>query len=213
MKNRPKHSGIAILETRWYNYMNVSIAPLYTMACEMFHENHPHTYHYETVGSPEAFGECLERVSADERIDYIYVASHGDRKPYRIEFHNGKSITQKLLPSFMAKYLKPNKIRGIHFGVCHIGTEKFLTDTLEICEGLTWVSGYSTEVDWIYSAALDQQFFYTLLNNKLANPPNQIEKATKKIMQLMSGACEELGLSVCKRDADGSVRNLVENAK
>ena len=44
------HTGIAVLESKWWPNRNTSIRPLFDMVAEITKED-PHAYHYEMAGS------------------------------------------------------------------------------------------------------------------------------------------------------------------
>lgn len=207
---RVRHSGLAVIETKWWKNSNISISPFIETACSMFDEG-PIPFHYEMATSAAAFREAIPRMVRTLGTKYLYIAAHGTEAG--LECFNGDVLTSKEITELLAGALSQRgvSLKGVHFGVCHFGGRLALSSMLQANPKLTWASGYDRSVDWLGSAATDMQFLFHLLGSREPTDQLRIADAAEALRTLTGGACAEYGLAIySKAGGKSPVKNLLE---
>jgi hypothetical protein len=80
--------------------------------------------------------------------------------------------------------------------------------------GVKWIAGYSEEVDWLDSSAMDLLFFNELLSGDDSETDLQrIQRTASRISQIAQGLTQELGFGIfVRKQRTGGVKNLLANS-
>jgi hypothetical protein len=203
-----RHTGIAVIESRWFEDKNTSTRGVFDLISDLEYHS-PHRYHYEMAGGKDALKEAINRISWDPDIRYLCIASHGDGNG--IHLHNDEVFTPKDLGRCVAEIGQSpvGRLHGIHLSACIVGTERTALSALSMGKSLGWVSGYTTQVGWIDSAALDLLFFQKLaLLRKNNRAVENIRDVADELREQAGGLIDQLGFGIYVRHNNG-VRNLV----
>lgn len=204
-------SGLALIECTWFKHIDVSLRPLIHTATQLFDDG-PLSFHYEMANSQVALFEALDRVIRMREIKYVYIASHGNSN--ELKCYNGDGVSISDLISKLSSTLDTRgvSLTGLHFSVCSFGSRENLKKIISSVPKLSWISGYSEEVDWLGSASLDMQFIYHLL--KLEEPTNLqlIGEVAKLLDHQMAGAINDFGFNISLRSGN-EVRDLYDREK
>ncbi len=207
-----EHTKIAVLESKWWNKSNVSARGLFDLVSDMHCET-PHGYHYEMVNSEAAAKEAISRVAGYTYCKILCIATHGDENGLRL--YGGGHLSRTELRNAL-KNGGRSTIDGLHLSSCTFGTHKIADYLFNEGVRLTWVAGYSNEVDWLESSALDLLFFNEMLSTqrKTNKPRVRIEKVAERIRKLAPGLARRLGFGVFVRErATGEVVDLLAEGK
>lgn len=141
-----------------------------------------HSYFYEKHGFKAALKDDLSH-TRENRL-YLYVAAHGSRKTV-----GGAGETPGLLLSTLLKELRRNtpqykNIEGVILGSCEIGRN--VSDLMQGLTGtrITWIFGYTCEIDWMTSTMIDVAILERLTrlsNTQLSSRPTIINAFTKAL--------------------------------
>lgn len=150
--------AILVTESPWWtpdqNRRRASVLPmLQGMANLTEHIAIYHSYFYEKHGFKAALNDDLSHTK-ENRL-YLYVAAHGSRRTV-----GGAGETPGLLLSTLLRELKRNNtqyrnIEGVILGSCEIGRN--VSDLMQGLTGtrVTWIFGYTCEIDWLTSTIID----------------------------------------------------------
>lgn len=140
-----------------------------------------HSYFYEKQGFRAALKDDLSH-TRENRL-FLYVAAHGKRRTV-----GGAGETPGFLLSTLLNELKRNtpqyrNIEGVLLGSCEIGR-----NTAELMHGLTgtkitWIFGYTCEIDWLTSTMID----VAILDRMTGMASRQLE-SRQKIVSAFTGA-------------------------
>ncbi|MND68383.1 hypothetical protein D3C80_598310 [compost metagenome] len=211
ISKRHQHSGLALIECTWFKHSDVSLRPLIYTATQMFDDG-PLSFHYEMANSRVALFEALDRVIRMREIKYVYIASHGSSG--ELECYNGDvvSIADLIGKLSFALDTRGVSLTGLHLSACSFGSRENLQKILNSVPKLSWISGYSEEVDWLGSASLDMQFIYHLLKYDEPTPAQQIKVVTDNLTGHLAGAISDFGFSVLLRTGK-TVSDLFDREK
>lgn len=91
----------------------------------------------------------------------LYIASHGTRG--RVATNEGmKDMNISNLIATLS--VLSEEIKGVVLGCCSLGGNKKITDCFDEKSKLSWIYGYSCNVDWYYSTIVDVSVIYSMLN-------------------------------------------------
>ncbi|TIP80243.1 MAG: hypothetical protein E5X63_32050 [Mesorhizobium sp.] len=166
--------------------MDLSVHPLVKIACGGLNSG-PLEFDYELANSRVSLQDAVLRLSKNPQIAHVYLAFHGARNS--LECFNGDKVKIDNLVALFA----PTSFEGVHLGVCQVGNKKNLQKMLDRTK-LRWASGYSAQIDWVGSAALDMI----------------IGDAADALKRHAAGACKDLGLSVLVRGSEEVAANLMD---
>jgi hypothetical protein len=150
--------AILVIESPWWtpdqNKRRASVLPmLQGMGNLTEHISIYHSYFYEKHGFKAALKDDLSHTK--EKQLYLYVAAHGSKKTV-----GGVGETPGMLLSTLLKELKQNtpqykNIEGVILGSCEVGGNvNALMDGLTGTK-ITWIFGYTCEIDWLTSTIID----------------------------------------------------------
>ncbi|MCX7584887.1 hypothetical protein [Phenylobacterium sp. 58.2.17] len=146
---------IGVLESRWEAGRNLSLRSVFDLVSACYGLG-PDAYEYEMVGARAALAEALIRLSWDAEVEVIYLACHGDEDG-RLALHSGEFVSRTHLANMLAKC--GPALKGVYLGTCFSGREDLASFVLERCPDIKWIAGYSKEIDYVDSTALDMMFF------------------------------------------------------
>jgi hypothetical protein len=150
--------AVLVIESPWWtpdqNKKRASVLPmLQGMGNLTDHISIYHSYFYEKHGFKAALKDDLSHTK-ENRL-YLYVAAHGSKKTV-----GGAGETPGLLLSTLLKELRRNtpqykNIEGVILGSCEIGRN--VNDLMHGLTGtkITWIFGYTCEIDWMTSTMID----------------------------------------------------------
>ncbi|RWK41711.1 hypothetical protein [Mesorhizobium sp.] len=182
--------------------MDLSVHPLVKIACGGLNSG-PLEFDYELANSRVSLQDAVLRLSKNPQIAHVYLAFHGARNS--LECFNGDKVKIDNLVALFA----PTSFEGVHLGVCQVGNKKNLQKMLDRTK-LRWASGYSAQIDWVGSAALDMQFIYELVGSTRRKREMIIGDAADALKRHAAGACKDLGLSVLVRGSEEVAANLMD---
>lgn len=206
-----KHTGIAVLEGRWFDDRNTSVRGVFDVIADL-HCKNPHAYTYEMFCDDKALANVVGRACRRPEIEYLYIACHGtdpEDGPFGLVGSDGVRISRTKVRNALTAIHEPNgTLNGVFFGSCFFGTgenAQFLLDgTAAGRKQITWCAGYTKPIHWVQSTVLDMYFFSVLMETRGKDPLSKIYKTVKKIDSHMGGLVRKLGFQVYWRDEDGT---------
>lgn len=158
---------IAVIESRWHSpsnriQRNTTVRPLFELLSDLHYGNH-HSFEYEMVATKPALDEALQRMAKSRRVTVAYLAMHGGYDG--LHLHSGVRVSRTVLKNTLREITqsKGASLSGLYLGACLFGVRSLAEFIFRKDVSLSWVAGYSEEVDFISSTALDLLFFHTLL--------------------------------------------------
>ena len=124
----------------------------------------------------DALKEIVMRLAATNNIHHIYFAAHGSEQG--IYGSNEEEVVSTTRLSNIIKTI--NSLRGkldsVYFGSCSFGNEKNLERLLLSAEGeqIRWLAGYTKDVDFVKSTALDAIFWHEYIAAKYDSQGRQV---------------------------------------
>jgi len=200
-------SNIAVIEGKWFKGKNISVRSLFDLISDL-NFGSPHQYHYEMFNNGDALKEIVLRLASTNNIHNIYFAAHGSKEGI-LGSNEDVISTAKLSNLIKATNDCRGKLDSIYFGSCSFGSSKNLEKLLLSAEGdqIRWIAGYTKDVDFVKSTALDALFWHEYLIAKydkkknLVRPLNRIEAVCKTVSKQAGGLIEELGFKVISFNA------------
>lgn len=161
-----RRSNLAVVESRWWEGYNSSIRGVFDLISDI-HYDHYHGYVYEMVSTTDALREAITRLVRHEKIDVLYIASHGSRSRLKLMGGSKKTVSGEQLEQILHNLANHKTgITGLYLGICEFGTQKLAKQLLGKIPRLQWMAGYSAEIDFVESSALDMLFFNDWLNRR-----------------------------------------------
>lgn len=205
-------TGIAAIESTWWRKKNTSIRGLLEVVADIKVKN-PHGYHYEMANNIEGLKKAIETLASSKDVRYLYIAMHGNEGG--IVPHDGETLSVTVLRNTLVRAKQQRKsLRGLYLGCCDFGTVEMASKLFEKDISPTWIAGYSTEVDWLQSSALDMLFFSTLIsplrNGVRETEMQRIRRVVGMIHSAVPGLVESLGFGVFVRDSDNGAHSLFD---
>lgn len=105
---------------------------------------------------------------------------------------------------------KQSRLIGLHMGSCLFSTKELASFLFEKDVGVKWIAGYSTEVDWIHSSALDLLFLNEFMETECERDSKRIQITAERIRELAPDLANSLGFGIFVRKKGGGVRNLLD---
>ncbi len=198
---------IAVIESRWWQSGNDSVQGLFELLATVRREN-PHAYHYEMFNNSSSLEEVICRVRNNRNVRYIYIASHGNRRSiFGAEGRNNNRISREELGSMLGG--NGRILYGVYLSTCFVGnisTARILLNNSSI----TWVAGYSEEVNWLKGASLDLYFWDAFCDtNEGGGPEKRVERIAKAVKRDIGPLCIRLGFNIFVRGANGDAIPLL----
>lgn len=205
------HTGIAVIESKWFEGSNVSVRGLFDLVADLATDT-PHAYHYEMACSEVALKEAIPRVAKDNSCRYLCLAMHGNDKG--LQLINGDQVTRTELKNMLVRIRAQRgaKLAGIHMAACIFGTEEIAEKLFSTPTELRWMAGYTQEVDWIESSALDLLFFNYLadLDDVPLTEIQKIHAVARKLAGSVDGLVKKLGFGIyVRKQRTGGAKNLM----
>ena len=208
------HTGIAVLEGKWWKNSNISVRSMFDLVSELAAEN-PHAYHYEMANSLPAIYEAIPRIMRIPKCKYLCIATHGDAGKLSL-FNNDCLSTHDLRTILIdAERSRGRKSRcvGLYLSSCLVGTLEIARFMFEREIGLTWIAGYTKEIDWLQSAAMDMLFFSELVYAEKSSRKKTIRDVSERLKINAQGLIEELGFGIyIQSRRHGGAQNLLMDA-
>lgn len=71
------HTGLAVVESRWWDSGNDSVRPLFETLSGIVEDN-PHSVRYDMFAEERSLAAIIEDICGDGAYHSLYVGSHGD---------------------------------------------------------------------------------------------------------------------------------------
>lgn len=207
------HTGLAVIESRWWEDGNDSVRPLFETVASIV-EGNPHSVRYDMFAEERSLATTVEDLCCDGHYHSIYVAAHGDETS--IGGLGAAEISRTKLRNMLRSHNKRRKVTGLYLGSCLIGTER--NASFWLCErpstGLQWIAGYASSVDWVDSSAIDMIFWSKYLHERRRNRSRRkgkkteiqmVKHAASEMKALMPTIFHQLGFNVYHLDSGGSL--------
>ncbi len=202
-------SGVAVIESQWWPGYNSSVRGLFDLACDIRFGSH-HEYHYEMAATPDALEEVINRVVRYRGIQTVYIASHGSKKAISLSGNRTVSVDALIGMIKRANAGKAGNLSGLYLGTCSFGTKQKARALLEADPKLEWVAGYSQEVNFGESSAVDLLFFNNLFSRR-GDTFGKLRRVGKFMSQHIGSLCgkDKLGFTITGRDVSGMIHDLI----
>ena len=198
---------LAVIESRWWEGGNDSVQGLFELLATIRREN-PHAYHYEMFNNANSLREIISRVRNNKSVRNLYIAAHGNRRSiFGAEGRAQNRISREELAEMLGGHGR--KLYGVYLSTCFVGnksTARVLLDRSPI----SWVAGYSKEVNWLKGASLDLYFWDAYCDtNERGGPERRIERIAETVNREMRPLCTRLGFNMFVRDGEGDAVSLL----
>jgi hypothetical protein len=210
------HTGLAVIEARWGDSGNDSVRPLFETLAGIV-EGNPHHIRYDMFVEEASLSKIMLDVGSKPDLHSIYLAGHGDDSS--IYGLGSAAISRVKLRNFLRSANSAATIGGLYFGSCLIGTPRnasfWLTDSPT--SGLKWIAGYTEEVDWIDSSAVDIIFWSKYLYERKRNRSRSrgkkteiemVRHASSEMKKLMPTVFTQLGFNIYYLDSGGTLATV-----
>ena len=209
--------SLAVIESRWWDEGNDSVRGFFDTLGAL-HELEPNEYYYEMFNNGASLREIATRLAL--RVQAIYIAAHGDE--------NGISGAESLCRNRITRTVFRNIVRagitepggnldGIYVGSCWFMNERNASFLFKDVNGapvpVRWLAGYSKEIDFIESTAIDIFFWNEYLSFEEGTA---LQKATAvagkmKVVFARDYLYEEMGFDIFARGLGpgGGIRSLI----
>ena len=206
---------LAVVESRWWEKGNASVRGLFELIATIRKEN-PHAYHYEMFNNQDSLREVVCRIARRQHVRNLVIAAHGDDTAIygaASERECDNRISRAVLRNIFAD-IPRGSLNGLYLGTCsttNLDTVKFLLKESRV----RWVAGYSKEVAWLESGAVDLYFWTTYYRCRRMQDNHdperrRMERVAKKMMRI-KGLCDSLGFDIFVRrlGPGGGVQSLM----
>ncbi|MBL8649293.1 MAG: hypothetical protein JNL35_02685 [Sphingopyxis sp.] len=211
-----QHTGLAVVESRWWSDGNDSVRPLFETLAGIV-ESNPHAVRYDMFAEHNSLSQIIESLCSSGKIHSIYIGAHGD--DVSIHGQGDASISRTKLRNMFRKANKKGNVSGLFFGSCLVATNQnasyWLTKTSST--KLKWIAGYTKNVDWIESSAVDMIFWSKLLEERRKNRSRRnnkkteieiVKSASREMKKLMPTIFSEMGFNVYFNDSSGNIDSV-----
>lgn len=216
MSYQMHHTGLAVLEARWWEHGNDSVRPLFETIAGIIEEN-PHSVRYDMFCDEDSLAENVKDICQKGDYHSIYISSHGYENS--ILGLGDHEISRTIIRNIFRNYNLVGTISGLYFGSCLIATERnaefWLSEASKT--NLQWVAGYNKTVDWIDSSGIDMIFWSKYLYKKRKNRSKTKNKKTDiqilkftadEIKNLIPTIFNKMGFNVYHLDDSGSLVSI-----
>lgn len=207
------HTGLAVVESRWWVSGNDSVRPLFETLAGIIEDN-PHSVRYDMFTEARSLAAIIEDICDESTYHSLYVGAHGD--DCSIEGLNNAEISRTKLRNMLRNCNRRGSVTGLYFGSCLIGTERNAEFWLagRSRTGIRWVGGYNASVDWIDSSAIDMIFWPKYLRERKRNRSRRKGKRTElemvkhaagEMKALMPTVFNQMGFNIYHLDTGGTL--------
>ena len=153
----PRHLGLGVIETRWFDERHHTVRPLFEFLSYAF-KDRPDAFTYERFVGAVSFREPCASCSGSGDIEYLYVAAHGDFG--KIEAPYGSGLSRTFLRNTICEVnSRRRRLKGVLFGPCKFGDAHNLVELLRprkfggerVINRLIWAGGYGQEIEYTRS--------------------------------------------------------------
>jgi hypothetical protein len=179
-------TGLAVIETRWWEDGNHSVRGLFESVCGLATGN-PFSFRYDMFCDESSLSTSIKNVWKDKKYKSVYLAAHGNETT--IQGSTGHSISRTKLRNIIHNANKGSRLTGFYFGSCLICNDKTVRFLLHKGTGIRvkWIAGYSKSVDWVISSCVDMIFWSFLIQENLKS-----RKSKKTDLQIALYAASEM---------------------
>lgn len=211
------HTGVAVLEGRWNNKSNISMRNLFELIADLSTGN-PNCFHYEMAGCEAAAKEAIPRIASYRKCKYLCIATHGYADG--LVWHNDERLSRAELRNLLRtiEQTPGSTLDGIYMSACDFGTESLANFIFQDQSVVWWIAGYSSEINWVKSSALDLLFFNELMSAHIEDqrrgtnrtPVQKIQDIASDLRILVPELIAELGFGIyVRRQRVGGAKNLL----
>lgn len=188
---------LAVIEGKWFPDRNISVKSIFDLLSDL-HCDSRHSFHYEMFNDGRAFREIMLRLAKLRGLHYIYIAAHGsDDAIYGSnEEPISKADVRKVLMEI--KSTPGATLKGIYFGSCAFVNDSLVEFVSQKDNGIRWIAGYASDVEWITSSALDWCFWNYFLCAE-GTGIEKIEQTAAFLQTGMEGLCELCEFNVYRK--------------
>ena len=178
MGKHRKRLDLAVIESRWWDTSNDSVRGLFDLLAGMRKDN-PFAYHYEMFNNAASLRYIINRIAKQDDIRNVYVAAHGAKDAIETPDDTiSRTIFRNILGEIGSKHLY-----GVFFGSCAFGLQ---TEAIMEKTKLTWIAGYTKEVGWVESSAMDLYFWNAFYSSSVPKKKKKSKRAAAMIHLLMA---------------------------
>jgi len=215
----PGDLHIGVLETSWGDKSSDSVRAFFE-GLSNANLDIADGFVYERFSSKRSFSDTISYVIEKRRVQFLYIASHGDSGGLRAANYDKISRTE-IRNDICALHNKPRTtLHGLFIGSCQFVTDKsariLFSDNGKMKNPLKWIAGYDTKAAWVQSTALDYMFWDTLFLERSLTKSHltAITRAADDLSENCSGLIRKLGfhIYVKKKGPGGGVKDLVSEA-
>jgi hypothetical protein len=183
------HTGLAVVESRWWDDGNDSVRPLFETVSGIV-EGNPHSVRYDMFADDPSLTIIIDNIAASGNFHSVYIGAHGDENS--IGGLGNAEISRARLRNILRAANGKGAISGLYFGSCLVATDRNATFLLvdQPPTGLKWIAGYNKSVDWVDSSAVDMIFWSKLLHERKVNRSRRRNK--KSALEMMKHASSEM---------------------
>jgi len=209
---KQKHTGLAVVESKWWAGKNTSVSPIFDLISDVFLAN-PNHYHYEMVSGKRAAKEVIPRIAADPHCSVLYIAAHGE--PDGIAWHNGDKLSRLEFRTMLKaiRATRGSQLSGVYFASCRFMTQETADYLFQEAVCPWWIAGYSEQVDWLDSTALDMLVFRSLMSRRKGTDLARIKAVAEDLNSRCAGLIRELGFGIyVRKPGTGGAKNLLASS-
>jgi hypothetical protein len=210
------HTGLAVIESRWWDTGNDSVRPLFETLAGII-ESNPHAVRYDMFAEERSLANTITDISKQREIHSIYIGAHGSDGS--ICGLGDSEVSRTRLRNMFRSSNTAGRISGLYFGSCLVANPENASFWLlgSPSTRLRWVAGYTKNVDWVDSSAVDMIFWSKYLHERRTNKSRRNNKKTDTAMirhaasemkRLMPTVFTELGFNVYFVDGSGEIASV-----
>ena len=194
----------SVVETRWWKDGNHSVRPLFESVAALQYDN-PSAFLYDMFCDESSLSTIMHQRCSDGATEVVYLATHGNEEATAIGQNEDTAITRTKFRNVMRSANKKKQLSGMFLGTCYTAKNK----TIEfLLDGggtkMSWMAGYTEEVDWIEGSAIDIVFFNYLAQeykrnrsrkNGKKSPVEMAKTAATELIKLIPSAHFKYGFN------------------
>ena len=210
------HTGLAIIESRWWKNGNDTVRPLFETLAGIVEDN-PHSVRYDMFVENKSLKSVISDITKQKHIHSIYIGAHGNNNSI---FGLAKTeISRTSLRNILRSVNKKGSVERLYFGSCLIATSDNASYLLKGTPktGLQWVAGYTKSIDWVDSSAVDMIFWSKNLHERKTNRSKKnnkkssvdmVKTASSQMKTLMPNVFDQMGFNVYYLDTGNNLTSV-----